>query len=82
MTTHNKNLFENIVTRNRRGYIRDLVAGVMLAVGLVSGATALALAPLPSTEVMDTMLKANPMPSGDLAVWACAAGDETACEPA
>ena len=82
MTTTRNNLFENIVTRNRRGYVRDLVAGLMLAVGLVSGATALALTPLPSVETMDTVLRANPMPSGDLALWACATGDETACEPA
>lgn len=80
--TNGKNRFENIVTRNRRGYIRDLVAGAMLAVGLASGATAVALTPLPSVEVMGVMLKANPLPSGDLAVWACADGDESACDEA
>jgi hypothetical protein len=81
MTTNN-NLFERIVSRNRRGYVRDLVAGAMLAVGLASGALALSLTTPPSAEAMDTVLKANPMPSGDLAAWACAAGDETECEPA
>ena len=76
------NVFENVVSRNRRGYVRDLVAGMMLAVGLVSGAMALTLSPLPAAATMDTMLKANPMPSGELALWACAAGDEAECEPA
>jgi hypothetical protein len=80
MTT-NRNLFENIASRNRRGYVRDLVAGLMLAVGLGSGALALSLTPPPPVEMMETVLKANPMPSGDLALWACAAGDETECEP-
>ena len=80
MTT-NRNLFENIASRNRRGYVRDLMAGLMLAVGLGSGALALSLTTPPPAEMMETVLKANPMPSGDLALWACAAGDEAECEP-
>lgn len=77
MTTNNT--YQIIVSRNRRGFIRDLVTGVLLAVGVVSGTSALTTTRMPSTARMEAVLKANPMPDGDLASWACASGDEGQC---
>jgi hypothetical protein len=78
----NENTYQKIVSRNRRGFLGDLVTGLLLAVGMVSGTSALTTTRLPTAAIMDVVLKANPMPEGDLAPWACASGDEAKCDPA
>jgi hypothetical protein len=77
MTTNNT--YQIIVSRNRRGVIRDFVTGLLLAVGVISGTSALTTTRLPSAATMDAMLRANPMPDGDRATWACGTGDVEQC---